>query len=349
MTKPLNESAIDKSSKSLLPANEKLFFSKGDPEDQRLGDFAKSCLLTQIQNSENLAIVGYPDDDGIRLNGGRVGAALAPDQIRQFFYKMTTSTAKMSSSPKAKIEDFGNLNIADQSLKNRHEIARHTVRTLLENKKQIITLGGGHDYGFPDAAGFLDVALQNNERPLMINIDAHLDVRKAQQGSSSEFNSGTPFRRLLEEFPDKFDFVEIGIQPQCNSPHHLQWAKDQGADVISIMDIEEQGLAPCFEKYLATKIKRRPPVWLSVDIDAFSQSEAPGCSQSWARGIHFQDYLKFWNVLSQKCQVLGLGIYEVSPPLDVDHRTSKLAALIMYEAYLDFTKPDLPTKTRGHG
>ena len=70
-----------------LPTPSELFFSKNDLKDPRLGELFKN-YETEPQNLDYM-IFGYPDDEGIRLNGGRPGSALAPNLIRQFLYKMT--------------------------------------------------------------------------------------------------------------------------------------------------------------------------------------------------------------------------------------------------------------------
>jgi formiminoglutamase len=79
-------------SASIWEANDPaIFFSKNDPQDIRLGDLAKAASFNSPINSD-LSIWGYPDDEGIFLNGGRPGAHKAPEQIRKFFYKMTPHT-----------------------------------------------------------------------------------------------------------------------------------------------------------------------------------------------------------------------------------------------------------------
>jgi formiminoglutamase len=133
---------------------------------------------------------------------------------------------------------------------------------------------------------------------------------------------------LLEEYPGKFDLIELGLQSQCNSEFHWQWAQDQGAVIFGLEAIEKSGLLATLKDFLDADPKR--PLWLSVDIDAFSSSEAPGCSQSWATGLHVREFLPALTFLAQNFSVYGLGVYEVSPPLDQDHRTSKLAALIIH-------------------
>lgn len=309
------------------PIAKELFFSKRDPQDIRLGDLAKSCAIENLPQASQFAIWGFPDDEGIRLNGGRTGSAQAPNEIRRFFYKMTPNPW-IPHHPD--ILDLGNLQVEQLSLPDRHAQGKKMSYTLTKSKTSWVSLGGGHDYGYADGAGFLRSHIEENRRPLVINIDAHLDVRPTDQG----FHSGTPFRRLLEEFKGEFDFLEIGIQPQCNSVHHLGWAESQGALVIPLHEVRNKGLVESL-KNLPQIFSQNPlrPLWLSFDIDGMSALEAPGCSQSWASGLHIEEIFEMFHYLKTHTDFQAMSLYEVSPPLDVDHRTSKLAALLTHHFY----------------
>jgi formiminoglutamase len=150
-----------------------------------------------------------------------------------------------------------------------------------------------------------------------------LDVRPLKQ----EAHSGTPFFQLLSEFP-QLDFIEIGIQPQCNARAHLDWSKDRGAKIITIDELRDAKFATQWNELLKSYQGR--PCLLSVDIDAFSSTVAPGCSQSWAWGLTPNEYMQLFAPIAQFLHLTQMGIYEVSPALDQDSQTSKLAALIAH-------------------
>jgi len=307
------------------PVDSKLFFSRNDKSDPRLGEWAKSFSPQNAQEFSQLAtpswaLLGYPDDEGITLNGGRPGAKEAPHAIRTSFYKMTPSLL----NPKTQsLVDLGNVSTS-LPLEERHERGREVIRAALSHGHRTLSLGGGHDYGYADGAGFIDDCLAKKQRPVVINFDAHLDVRPTDKG----FHSGTPFHRLLTQYDRQFDFIEVGLQNQCNSLEHLNWAKSKGAQVLLYQDTLELGLKTSLQALVKNFAGR--PCFLSVDIDAFSSNEAPGCSQSWATGLHIQDFLPTLKMLQDTLDLRSLAIYEVSPPLDQDNRTSKLAALILH-------------------
>lgn len=313
----------------LQPTDPQLFFKKNDPADPRLGEWATRTISPEYPSEQELSqlasradtetyhVLGYPDDEGITNGGGRPGAGTGPTAVRQSLYKMTPHLHAKTSRH---ICDWGNLN-RDVELAERHQRGRKIIRALCEQKQKFITLGGGHDYGYADGAGFLDVY---RDQAVVINFDAHLDVRPV----AAKISSGTPFFRLLSEFKNQFKFIEFGLQPQCNSQTHMRWAQDQGADLFFMEDLRESFLAS-LQKSLAAFAGKK--IFLSIDIDAFTSSEAPGCSQSWAGGLEFKNVQPALAWLYKNFDVCGLGIYEVSPPLDQDNRTSKLAAQLAHQ------------------
>jgi formiminoglutamase len=306
----------------LIPTDQSLLFTKNDKEDPRLGECVQlihESDLDKITKQEfDFAILGYADDEGIALNGGRIGAKEAPKNIRVPLYKMTPH---LQSSRMPKLIDLGDIKGSAHTLADRHAFGRKLVHGLASNGRRWISFGGGHDYGYCDSTAFAESFKGD---AVVINFDAHMDVRPTDKG----FNSGTPFHRLLSEFSGSVDFAEVGIQNQCNSRHHIEWAKNKKAHVIGLNEVNEQGLQKSLQSFLQNKSNKK--IFLSVDIDAFTSSEAPGCSQSWTTGLHTEEFLQSLKWLVKNFDVCGMGIYEVSPPLDQDNRTSKLAALLAY-------------------
>lgn len=309
----------------LTPTESSLFFTKNDPLDPRLGDLINKNAEPKntTLSPDALVLIGYPDDEGISLNGGRPGAQSAPHEIRKFFYKLTPHLQRTESpGSEANLNDLGNLKTVGIDLQERHRRAREIVRIINENKTRWISLGGGHDYGYSDACGFLDV---HKNQALIINVDSHLDVRPFHGLG----HSGTPFYRMLEEFSNSVHFFELGIQNHCNSRAHLDWARAHGAHIVFQENLKSARDLSALKKQLLPYKQHK--VFLSLDIDGFSSQVAPGCSQSWATGLPLDFFIKFLEFLKQEFDVRGLGIYEVSPPLYQYQRTSKLAALLMHK------------------
>lgn len=318
----------------LNPTDISLFFSKDDPQDIRLGELVKSVALpssvdTDTHQGGQFAIVGYPDDEGIQLNGGRPGAKSAPDTIRKIFYKMTPPHDWKKNYPF--LFDIGNVP-ESTTLDARHDIALKAVNQITDHAIKIISLGGGHDYGYVDGHAFLEknIKRSNAVKPVIINFDAHLDVRPNVKTGVTTNHSGTPFYRLKEKFKDSFNMIEIGLQPQCNSRTHWEWALENNIELISLNDVESTNWDAVWKSKTIAAITQNTPVFISFDIDGLCIADAGGCSQAWPTGLKIADCLTFLKRLYDQSNTQGLGIYEVSPPLDTDFKTSKAAALLMY-------------------
>jgi formiminoglutamase len=315
----------------------RLFFSRKDAHDPRLGDFARDASTSATPadlprlfaeapaEQKSLVLIGYPDDEGIQINGGRVGAALGPDAVRKPLYKMTPPL--FSTSTAFRFFDLGNLKPSSLALAERHSAVSELGLIAMTAGATWLSIGGGHDYGYPDAKAYIEWAQARGERPLILNFDAHLDVRPVTSGLSS----GTPFFRMLEAYPE-VDFAEIGIQSHCNSRVHYDWAKSRGARILSQEEILASGesFSTQVMKLLDEWVLKQRSVFLSIDIDGFSSAIAPGCSQSWATGFSAEDFFSTLEILKGRLEIRALGIYEVSPPLDADDRTAKLAAQIIH-------------------
>lgn len=311
-----------------LPFDSSLYSSKADQNDPRLGDLIVKLANSSEAKPNQLVVLGYPDDEGIQINGGRLGASQGPDAIRSQFYRMTPS---LVSGERWDLADLGNLQL-QPPLATRHEKAAHAVELLLRRSASVLSLGGSHDYAYADGKGFLNYYQKNfpKSKPLIMNFDAHFDVRPTMNGLSS----GTPFYRLLNEFKN-FNFLSIGMQNQCNSRNHQQWILDRGGKILLWDEIENSSddSVDTILKFIRPHLTNQTPVYLSVDIDGFSSAFAPGCSQSFATGFTPEPFLIALQKIMNLSNVRIMGIYEVSPPLDFGVVTSRLAALIAHRFY----------------
>lgn len=303
------------------------FYSRQNPKDIRLGDWATNSNIFSFKkkftSQDCVAIIGYSDDQGIKINHGRPGAKNAPNHIRKYLYRLTPNQNMLKQH--LSIFDFGNM-IPDFDITKTQVECIKTLKKLPKNLKRI-SLGGGHDYAYVDGTDFLLTEAKNlkkSPKPLIINLDAHLDVRKPEPSP----HSGSAFYQLVTENAGKFDLIECGIQDHCNSPTHLDWAQRHGVHVFNRVDLHKSDFLSHLKKIVG---KQKRKVFFSFDIDVLAASIAPGCSQSWESGLNMKEAMEIFQYFLTQHEVQVLGIYEVSPELDEQDRTSKLAALFIYE------------------
>ncbi|MDP1676277.1 MAG: formimidoylglutamase [Bacteroidota bacterium] len=311
--------------KHLDPPNAKLFFSRNDQSDPRMGESVLRGEKNFIDEVK-VGIIGVPTDEGVKRNGGRVGAKDGPDAIRTEFYKRTSFVIGKEKSPVVvPVFDFGNIKIG-KTLEETHEKLAEVVHSLVSADIVPIVLGGGHDIAYPNFAGF-----SKGKRTVgVINIDTHLDYRKP----IPKRNSGTSFRQMLDQHGSSLNamnLVEIGIQSFANSAEHYSELIERGATVFSLRDVRVEGITKTLELAYELATSSTDSLYISFDLDAVNGTDAPGVSAPLPTGLSTEEFLTAALFAGKRRKTKLIDIVELNPKYDVDGRTAKLAALaLMY-------------------
>jgi len=307
--------------KQLVDPDESLFYSRGEKGDIRLGDLVKrgeKNFLLDVQ----VGILGVPQDEGVKRNKGRVGAAEGPDAVRQALYRLTPfEIGSEDNITILSLFDFGNL-VVRGSLEDIHGRLQDVVETILNLGITPIVLGGGHDITFPDFVAFA----KEKKSVGLINIDSHFDVREP----SPQRTSGTSFRQVLDNSTTLIlpqNFVEVGIQPYANARTHYEYLLDRGSTVFTLREIQERGVDKIVSVSYEIAGKLTEAVFVSFDLDVVRGSDAPGVSASSPSGLAAEDLLKIARYVGLQRKTQMIDIVELNPKYDVDSRTAKLAAL----------------------
>ena len=311
--------------KHLDPPNEKFFFSRNDPSDLRMGDISLRGEKN-FTNEIKVGIIGVPTDEGVKRNGGRIGAKDGPDAIRTEFYKRTPFVVGKEKSPvTVPVFDFGDIKIG-KTLEETHDRLSEVIHSLVSAKIIPIVLGGGHDIAYPNFVGFS----KGKQTVGVINIDTHLDYRKA----IPKRNSGTSFRQMLDQHQsplNAMNLVEIGIQSFANSADHYSELIERGATVFSLRDVRTEGIAKTLDLAYELATSSTDSLYISFDLDAVNSADAPGVSASLPTGLTAEEFLTVALFAGKRRKTKLIDIVELNPKYDVDGRTAKLAAIaIMY-------------------
>lgn len=304
-------------SENVTKPDEELFYQRGDRNDPRLGE------IVPHYNYENadIVILGCPQDEGVKRNKGRAGAALAPDIIRREFYKLTPFGITK------KICDIGNINI-EESLEATHDRQIEIVSQILNDGKIVIMLGGGNDISYADGVAMGKTFGEKNW--IAINIDAHFDVRE-----DNPRNSGTPYRQLLEEKHLRPDyFYEVGYQSQYASPVYYRYLQNLGVNLLSLEQLRDTE-SPDAQMREAVRDKfishsQSLNIFFGFDLDAVRASDAPGTSAPSPIGLRSGEFLNLVSYAGSLVNTKLVEFSEVNPNFDVDNRTAKLVAIGMH-------------------
>lgn len=291
---------------------------------ERIHQQMKTFSLQQVPLSKNkdLALLGFCSDEGVRRNGGRRGAAEAPDGIRK-------ALANLSWDPSLKSSiDVGDVLCLNEDLESAQEELASSVDWLLKKDYFPVVLGGGHE----TAWGHFKGLHKHAEKILIVNFDAHLDLRPLPQ--SLKGSSGTPFTQIAEfcralNLP--FHYLCFGVQKHSETKSISDNAKRYGVSYIYAEDMH-QGLGAS-EELLSGALETCDGVYLSLCMDVFAQAFAPGVSAPQAFGLHPMHVLSLLKKIKESKKLLSADIVEFSPPYDRDQATAKLAAALVRELF----------------
>lgn len=246
----------------------------------------------------------------------RLGSAHAPAAIRWASESVETySPFQRRDLTELAIADSGDLDLAGCSPEAMIERVRARVAAI---SGLPVVIGGDHAVTIGAVA-----AMAERHRDLgVVVLDAHLDLLDEYEGA--RWSHATVLRRIADG---------IGLE-RCAVLGARSGTRDEWAAAASLAAAVRAGALP-LEAQEALKGR---PIYLSVDIDAFDPSIAPGTGNPEPLGIDVGEFASLLGVLAEY-RVVGCDLVEVSPPCDPSGRTSILAAWLLREMLLAFVRP----------
>lgn len=287
-------------------------------DDPRVGHLIGQAKLEPMR--ARAAIVGFPVDEGVRRNGGRVGAAAGPDAIRDRLFRLTPDARNHAAMVELlrHTVDLGNLAVAGDLEADQAKLG-HVLAPLLKANVFVVVLGGGHETAFGHFLGYAEAGLDVS----IMNWDAHPDVRPLKEGKG---HSGSPFRQALEHPSGRCKGYRVaGLQPSSVAHPHLEYLYANGHGFAWI---DELSLA-AVEEILAEAESR---TFVSFDLDTVDSAAAPGVSAPSIGGLPAPLWLAAAELAGVNPQVHSIDVVELNPTLDPDGLTAKLAARTVWAA-----------------
>lgn len=172
-----------------------------------------------------------------------------------------------------------------------------------------ICLGGDHAVTYPVLR-----AIAAAHGPVdILHVDAHPDLYDSYGGDRRSHAS--PFARIMEDGLAK-RLVQVGIRTLTR--HCREQAERFGVEIIEARHFRP-GCLPTFEG----------PLYISLDLDGFDPSCAPGVSHHEPGGLTARDVIDM--LLSIETPLAGADIVELNPDRDINGMTAMLAAKLVKE------------------
>lgn len=271
----------------------------------------------------DVAVLGAPFDFGCQW---RSGARMGPRGIREAStlfsfghagaYDFEDDVTYLDPS-KVTIVDIGDADIVHTDTMTSHANIEHGVRKILKSGAIPVVMGGDHSVNIPCINAFDD------QEPIhVVQIDAHLDFVDERHGV--RYGHGNPMRRAAEK-----DYVtgltQIGIRNVSSTARDgYEDARAMGSDIQSVRHVRKMGTEAMLERIPAGK-----RYYLTVDIDAFDPSIAPGTGTPSHGGFQYYEVLELIDGLTKRGDIVGMDLVEVAPDYDTTGTTSILAAQLL--------------------
>ncbi len=196
------------------------------------------------------------------------------------------------------------------------------VRELAANhpKKLIFVLGGEHSITSGVAKG-VATALEA-QRPLLVQLDAHSDLRDEYEGSP--YSHASISRRLLEA---GWEIVQVGIRSVCQEEVDVIRSNDES---ITVFFADELHADPQWKSTLAQRVRGRD-VFLTIDIDGLDPSLVPATGTPEPDGLTWQEAVSAIRIVTQYAgRILGADCVELAP-IPGHHASEFITAKLIYK------------------
>ncbi|WP_299846172.1 agmatinase [uncultured Roseovarius sp.] len=271
----------------------------------------------------DVAILGAPFDFGTQF---RAGARFGPRSIREAStlfsfghggaYDHEDDITYMPAG-EVKIVDIGDADIVHTDTMKSHANIEHGVRQILKAGAIPITLGGDHSINIPCVNAF-----EGQEPIHIVQIDAHLDFVDERHGV--RYGHGNPMRRAAEK-PYVTGLSQIGIRNVSSTAKEgYEDARKMGSDILSVRQFRKLGVDSVLSR-IPTGVR----YYVTIDIDGFDPSIAPGTGTPSHGGFLYYEVLELLDGLTRQGNIVGLDLVEVAPDYDHTGTTAILAAQIL--------------------
>ena len=273
--------------------------------------------------SADVAVMGAPFDAGTQW---RSGARMGPRGVREAStlfafghagaYDFEDDITYLDPA-KVSVVDIGDADIIHTNTEQRHANIEFGVRKMLAAGALPVVIGGDHSVNIPCINAFDD------QDPIhIVQIDAHLDFVDERHGV--RFGHGNPMRRAIEK-PYVTGMTQIGIRNVSSTAREgYVEARSMGSDIQSVRHLRQMGVDA-----LVDRIPADARIYLTLDIDAFDPSIAPGTGTPSHGGFLYYEVLELIDAIARRNPVAGIDLVEVAPDYDPTGGTSILAAQML--------------------
>lgn len=286
--------------------------------------FGKRPICTDWNTIDaDVAVLGIPYDMGTQY---RSGARFGPRAIREASTLFSfghggaydhEDDVTYLPLDKVRIVDVGDADMVHTDTARSHANAELAVRKILERGAMPVVLGGDHAINIPCVRAF------SEHGPIhIVQIDAHLDFVDVRHGVRE--GHGNPMRRAAEQ-SYVTGLTQIGIRNVSSTAKEgYEDARARGSSILSVRQARRLGTQGVLDK-----IPQGARYYVTIDIDGFDPSIAPGTGTPSHGGFLYYEVMEILQGLVKRGNVVGVDLVEVAPAYDPSGITGFLAAQVL--------------------
>jgi agmatinase len=277
----------------------------------------------------SIGVIGVPYDEGTT---NRPGARFGPRAVREAsmlysyweggnaldrgrglrgFFDIESGETILTD---VSIADLGDVPVLPTSVTETHNRISDSVRSLLEAGVFPVVLGGDHSISYPVIKG-LD---RDGEKIWILQLDSHLDYLADFDGTKHTHASQM---RLIRGLDCVEGIFHAGVRGILGDEDILEKVKSDGGAVVTTEEILKGDI-----EGMLSNMPDLEKCYVTIDIDVFDPSIAPGTGVPEPGGLGFRDIRSILRGVARRYEVVGFDIVEVNPLYDNSETTAILAA-----------------------
>jgi arginase len=223
---------------------------------------------------------------------------------------------------------------------------RAFVKTLNEKAQEVLSIpgetlvvGGDHAIAMGTWPGVVN-HYQSHGNFGLIWIDAHMDAHTAETSPSTAMH-GMPVAALLGEGKTAWESHTVYLKPEhitligirSFEEGEAALLAERGVRVYDIEEVQNRGFEPVFKEALGVMNDLVPHFGVSLDLDGFDPTWAPGVGSPEPNGLVPAQVLPALQYLKNMRHFRAFELVEFNPDRDIDGKTEQLIEDILVALY----------------
>lgn len=291
-------------------------------------DLEKEELPALTAEQKGIVILGFKSEEGVKRNNGRLGTVDASYELRKACMSFPVHFDENTT-----LIDGGNIFCENRDLEKAQALLGEVIAKILIAGYRPVVFGGGHEVAYGHYLGLKAfMAEKHPDKTLgIVNFDAHFDLKEPKEEGGTSCTSFWQIAQDMKADNKAFKYMVLGIQKNSNTKKQFDTAKELNVEYIQARKFNTTDKPEVFQK-ISHFLDSVDFVYNTNCMDVFSCTFAPGVTASSYMGlIPDAFFLKSFKKIYKSEKVIAADVAELNPKYDMDSRTSKLAASLVFE------------------